>query len=1013
MIRMLKSQKGVGYFMKRWLSVLLLCSLIGGLLSGCEWSGSGSPMSHVYISEILPNNNGNLADESGAHPGWIELYNPTALSVSLEGYSLRSGRAQEGFVFGNITLEPGEYQIVFASGKNSQDLENRVLHTNFTLDPTTDVLYFTDATGKELTRITYKAMSENVSCGIDELGQTVCYLSPTPGTTNSQIIPQEEVLAPNDSHIPLSINEYATSSSVTLADEDGDFVSWIELHNYGSESINLKDYTLSDDTTKPDKWRFPSVQIDTGGYLVVYLSDKTKPYEEGSPLHADFVLSGKEETITLYEVNGNPIDSAPVYDLTSNLTYGHPKEDRASRLFFPRATPGAANTVTGFASIDSARYPENKTLVISEVSPVNTHAIKAADGFYYDFIELYNPKKEPISLKGYRLSDKGNLREYYELPDVTINADSYYTIWCGTDENDFGTQSKQTYLKMGLNRYGEELYLTDAKGVVLDTISTGRISGSASCGLVSMKDSATYRFDTLTPGAPNPSVGLGGPAPSPVFSLPSGYTESGTAVSISCPGADIYYTLDGSTPTKQSTRYTAPIAVNQTMTVRAIAYMEGRLPSDTRAGSYIVGRRHTLPVMFLSTDPANFFDYNTGIWANGPGYTAAFPHVGANFWKDWERPVHVEYMDANGQAQLEFDAGVKIFGQYSRANKQKSLSINMRDKYGVTEVCYPFFGEGTATNVYSELVLRASGQDYNMAHIRDAFCSSVVAGQMDLDLMDYQPVVVYLNGEYWGLYDLREKICESYVTNRYGCDEDEVDMIKGNDDVMAGSYDDYEALLEYVKSHDLSKAEHYQYVTNRVDVQELCNYWIAESFFVNTDTGNIKFYQTTDGQSKWRWVMFDYDWALFPSTHWQNYLEEIVNPKGHGVGRAFSTTLMRGLMENAEFRELFLSSYVHHLETTFETKRMLTIFDEMITEIEEEMPYQIERWESHASVERWKSYVSTLRDIVEKQNGLVKEMLIKTVSGTTSNRTLSAIWRNYYHLTREEVEARFTQNTSS
>jgi len=825
--------------------------------------------------------------------------------------------------------------------------------------------------------------------------------SPTPST------PSKQPVTVSDKTI--YINEYATNETVTLADEDGDFVSWVELYNYGTESVSMEGFRLTDDTEKPEKWTFPAVEIPAGGYLLLYLSDKVKDYN-GSALHVSFTLTGKEDALMLFDKKGFKVDVCPVFELVSNLTYGRTADDPNTLRFFPKATPKAANTVTGFDSIDSARYPENKELVITEVAPVNTDAIRAANGYYYDYIELYNPTEEPVSLKDYRLSDKGHLRDAVALSEVTIQPKSYFLIWCGADEARFDSQNNQIYLKMGLSRYAENIILTDNKGIVIDSVVTKRTSENSSCGRVSLKDDAVYCFDALTPKKDNPVVGLGNPAPAPVFSVSSGYITAGSTVSITAPGCQIYYTTDGSTPTDASMPYVSPITVDRNMTIRAVAYMDGRLPSETRAGSYLVGRKHSLPVVFLSTDPANFFDHYTGIWADGPNYNEAFPHTGANYWRDWERPIHVEYVDENGQAQLEFDAGVKIFGQYSRANSQKSISINMRDKYGVTEVCYPFFGKNSVTNVYSELVLRASGQDNDMAHIRDAFCSEVIEGQMDLDYMDYQPVVVYLNGEYWGLYDLREKICESYVANRTGCEEDQIDMIKGNDHIMSGSYDDYEALLKFVNSHDLSKAENYAYVESQVDVKEFINYWIAETFFVNTDTGNIKFYQVKDGNSKWRWVMFDYDWALFSSTHWQNYLEEIVNPSGHGVGRAFETDLMRGLMKNANFRQIFLDSYVYHLENTFATERLLEIFDREIARISAEMPYQIEKWGTHSSVSRWESYVSTLREIVSEQNGIIREAFIKTISGTTSNRRLSAIWKDYFHMTRAEVEALFKNN---
>lgn len=140
-----------------------------------------------------------------------------------------------------------------------------------------------------------------------------------------------------------------------------------------------------------------------------------------------------------------------------------------------------------------------------------------------------------------------------------------------------------------------------------------------------------------------------------------------------------------------------------------------------------------------------------------------------------------------------------------------------------------------------------------------------IKGQADVDFMDYRPVVVYINGEYYGLYDLREKICESYVSNRTGADEDTIDMIKGESILMSGSLTAYKELLQYVKTHDLSKQENYDHVASLVDVDELIDYWIAISFFGNTDTGNIKFYRERADGAKWRWVVFDQDWALWPA----------------------------------------------------------------------------------------------------------------------------------------------------
>lgn len=806
--------------------------------------------------------------------------------------------------------------------------------------------------------------------------------------------------AVSESDATVYINEYTTSDTVTLADGDGDYAAWVELYNYGNEAVDLTGFALSDNEKKDDKWVFPDgTSLPAGGYLLVFLSGKSADEAPEGELHADFKLSDSDDSLTLYDRKKNLVDRVAVQPLVSHLSYGRPADDPTVWKFFARATPGAANTVTGFDEINSARYSMNRGLIVNEIAAVNRTGATASDGERYDFVELYNTAEEPVSLAGYRLSDKKSFDKAVALPAVTLPAGGYFTVYCGADEERYAEKSGEMFVTFGLSRRGETLYLFTDDGVVTDSLSSGRLDDGQSCGrALSNPDTVSYFF-TATPGAANPQTGNTAPVATPVFSHDSGYLEAGTAVSITCSAGTIHYTTDGSTPTESSPVYTGPITVNETVTIRAKAFCEGAMPSDDISGSYIVGTRHTLPVMFLSTDPANLFDEQTGIFADGPGYTETFPHTGANYWKDWERPVHVEYVDENGQAQLAFNAGIKVFGQYSRAQDQKSVSINLRDKYGLTEVCYPFFGD-SATNVYSSLVLRNAGQDISSAHIRDALTAEIVKNQMDLDIMDYQPVVVYINGEYWGLYDLREKISESYVANRTGADEDEVDLIKGNGNVLNGSIDDYKALLDYVETHDLTDEEAYRRVCDWVDTDELINYWICESFFNNTDTGNIKFYRTkSDG--KWRWVLFDMDWALSPSTYQWNMIEEIVNPTGHGVGKMFSTVLMRGLMSNTDFRDRFITQYVHLLNTTFNSDRMVAILDDLIAEIRPEMEAHIARWGLPSSLSAWESSVSTLRSILSRKTALTTQQLIDTCTSQ------SGYLPRYFGLTTEQMNAYF------
>jgi spore coat protein CotH len=213
---------------------------------------------------------------------------------------------------------------------------------------------------------------------------------------------------------------------------------------------------------------------------------------------------------------------------------------------------------------------------------------------------------------------------------------------------------------------------------------------------------------------------------------------------------------------------------------------------------------------------------------------------------------------------------------------------------------------------------------------------------------------------------------------------------------MTGSYEAHKELLNYVKNHDLRNGEYYDYVCSQVDVDELINYWICESFFNNTDTGNIKYYKVkSDGN--WRWVLFDLDWALYPSTWQWNMIEEIVNPNGHGVGKRFDTTLMCGLMRNATFRDKFISRYVECLNTTFKTDRLLEIYDRMIAQIQPEMQMHINKWGVPATFDSWQRNVSTLRNIIEKKTALVRQQLIDTCTNQ------SGYLPRYFGLSKAEM----------
>ena len=956
--------------MKKKFSLVLLMLAVVCLFSSCSESGL---FKDVYISEVMNNNKSVLADENGDFGDWIELHNPTASPINLSGYMLSDNSYNvDQFVFPEFTIGAGEYFVVFADGTEKIDTENRIIHVPFSLSSKGESICLYNAKGRLLCNFVTNKPGKDKSTGIDEKGQFAFFDTPTPGKANNEVLADVPVANVKET-TGLYINEYSTNSTATLTDDEGEFVSWVEIYNSSDKDISLKGCTLSDDFANKEKWAFPAIKVKAGEYLVVYLSGKIREYNsEKSFVHADFSLKGDEEFLYIFDKNQKEIDSCRVFDLTSNLTCGRKKDDVSSFAFFAKATPGKANTQKAFESVDSARYTGNKSISITEVAAVNTTVPQSSQGEYFDYVELHNNTDEDINLKDYKLSESKKAESFKSLPDRVLKAGDYIAIYCD-DVDRVSNVTGNIYVSMGLNRYCETVYLIDKKGIVVDSLNYGRVSSGYFAGREVDSVDETVYYSSLTPGKENPKTTLKQALSNPEFSQGSTYLKKGSEITLSCSDGEIRYTTDGSVPTKKSKLFSEAIKVNQTTAFRARAFKEGYVPSDTISATYIVGKKHTLPVVFLTTDSKNLYDYNTGIWADGPGKGSEFPYVGANYWKDWERPVNFEFMTQDGVAQVQFDAGIKVFGQYSRALAQKSVSINLRDKYGLKEVCYPFF-EDNDVNVFSSLILRNSGQDFSKSHIRDAYCAMVIKNSIDVDIMDYQPVITYVNGKYHGIYDLREKLDEDYLANHRGVDSENVDFIKGNAIVQRGSMDNYKALLEYIKTHDMRKDEHYKYVCSQIDIDELISYWMCESFFTNTDTGNIRFYRENSEGSKWRWIFFDVDWALFPSTYTYNYINNYLNPEGHGVGKMFNTTIMSNLIKNKSFRTRLLEIHSKHLKTTFETERLLKIFDELVEEIRPEMKEHCERWGA-ISYNAWENSIVALRKIIsEKREIFIDDM---------------------------------------
>ena len=255
---------------------------------------------------------------------------------------------------------------------------------------------------------------------------------------------------------------------------------------------------------------------------------------------------------------------------------------------------------------------------------------------------------------------------------------------------------------------------------------------------------------------------------------------------------------------------------------------------------------------------------------------------------------------------------------------------------------------------------------------------------MDLDIQDYRPVVVYFNGKYFGIYNIREKVDTTYVERHLQEKEGDFDFIEKNSGVKSGSITEYNKLLDYVSKTDMKKDGVYEYLDSQIDLQELANYWVVETYYDQFDPINIKFYKTKEG--KWRWILFDLDQSFFDYSYTRIKWNLPFYPYAHGNNYYLNTTLMNQIIKNPKFRELYIKTWAEHLNTTFKPDRLIKILDKMVNEIKSEMPYHIKRWVNESigtgmytlySMNQWNSNISFFKKQLKERYNIA----LNTIKG--------------------------------
>ncbi len=638
-------------------------------------------------------------------------------------------------------------------------------------------------------------------------------------------------------------------------------------------------------------------------------------------------------------------------------------------------------SAVAFSLIIMATVPAGGvTVKINEAMASNDTTIADIDGDYSDWIELFNTSTEPVSLFVYGLSDDASEPFKWVFPDILLLPDSFLLVYASG--KDRAIWPGELHTNFSIRAGGEELVLTAPNSAEEDLVDPVAMETDISYGRVPDGDESWWFFEEPTPGASNGSEPPPQRAPSPVFSPPAGFYPPGTTLTISCtePSGIIRYTLDGSLPGDTSAIYVDPLTLDHVTVVRAISLVPGMLASRPSCGSYIVGYESTLPIVSLLTDPAHLWDEETGIYVEGPNAEDWPPHYGANYWQDWEIPIHFEFFEQDGTLGVSMDAGAKIFGGWSRCLPQKSLRIIARDRYGSDRITYQLFPDESITS-FKSIILRNSGDEWDSTMMRDALMTGLMHGS-GVASQAYQPMVVFLNGEYWGIHNLRERLDEFYLASHYAVDKDSVDIIEMGYytyDATEGDSLAYVALLEYLENHDTSEPSVYDSLQTLMDVENFIRYQAAEIYYANTDWPGInnRCWRAKRQDARFQWLLYDTDCG-FGSGWWGSWYDHntvefaTVEESDYWANDSYATFLFRRLLENDLFRTAFIVRICDLMNSFFPYEHALARINAIHDEIADEMLNHIARWYPDHD---WEGEIEVLREFARLRKGYVMEHL--------------------------------------
>ncbi len=582
----------------------------------------------------------------------------------------------------------------------------------------------------------------------------------------------------------------------------------------------------------------------------------------------------------------------------------------------------------------------NAQIHLSEIVSKNENSLEIDDESP-DWIEIGNTSNLTVDLSGYYLSDDADNPTKWAFPTCEILPQSYLLVLA----NDQDEKTDYLQCNFKISSSGETILLSKPSINFIEQIAVPPLDNDISFA----KIGEIWTTATPSPEMDNNGFGIRR-LEMPIFSDISGVYQSEVNLEITHENPSIeliYFKDDLTTPIKTGLGETI-LNLKESTIICAQATKQGLPSSELRCESFIVNAGHDLPVLSLIANQSKLFDEEIGIFELGPDADENWPFWGANFWKDDDTEVYFQYFNTTdstfyGHADLEAHGG-----RESRTNPQKTFRLKAKNKYNQPFFDHPFFSAKRDIIRYKRLVVRNASGDFNAGHCRDGFLQDyLVRAGLDLDANGYQPIVVYINGQYYGVMGLREKMDEFYTLSNYQTTD--IDLLENDRLLVVGDSSSFNEHYGFLLTEDLSEPAKYEIAQRYFDINNLTDYFIAQIGNVSTawPQNNIKYWRPKAAQRKWRYLLFDMDIAL-GRHNWTLPSENALLNKMTSFGdKNVFINIVNAFLKNNDFRNYFFNRHQDLFNTVLGTTTMLNAFDTFITEIEREMPAHFDRWPSN------------------------------------------------------------------